>query len=241
MTSRHMERSEPSGPPAKRLIVVGASAGGIEAVTHVLARLPRDLPAAIAVVVHHPGAHLSALASILARVGHLPAFSARDGEVLRPGHIAVAASDHHLLIQDGRARLFDWPRVNRVRPSIDLLFQSAALEYGRRLVAVILSGTGSDGSAGLVTVRRAGGVAVLQDPREAAFPEMPWNAMDSAGADYTASLSDMPSLLDRLVRQGLPPGTGRLEALGREALPATPPQRARCAASTRTPSTATTR
>lgn len=202
MTSKHREDGPAREPPARRLIVVGASAGGVEAVTHLLARLPADLPAAIAVVVHHPVDHLSRLASVLARAGHLPAGDARDGEVLRPGRVLVAASAHHLVIEGGRARLLDGARVNLVRPAIDPLFQSAALEYGPRLVAVILSGTSSDGSAGLVAVRRAGGVAVVQDPGDAAYDELPWHALDAAGADYVVPLEAMPPLLDRLVRRG---------------------------------------
>jgi len=196
-------RGDDSGacePPARRLIVIGASAGGVEALTYLVAHLPRDLPAAVAVVVHHPAGHPSALAHILAGAGRLPAHDARDGELLRPGCIVVAASAHHLVVQDGRARLLDCARVNLVKPSIDPLFQSAALEYGRRLVAVILTGTSSDGSAGLITVRHAGGVGVVQDPHGAAYSGMPWSALDAAGADHVVSLEDMPSLLDRLVR-----------------------------------------
>jgi two-component system chemotaxis response regulator CheB len=141
---------------------------------------------------------------MLAQAGRLPATDARDGELLRPGRIVVAATAHHLVVQDGRAWLLDCARVNGVKPSIDPLFQSAALDYGRELVAVVLTGTASDGSAGLVTVRRAGGVAVVQGPRDAAFGAMPWNALNAAGADYIVSLDDMPSLLDRLVRQENP-------------------------------------
>jgi two-component system, chemotaxis family, protein-glutamate methylesterase/glutaminase len=202
MTTRHGDDWGASEAPAKRLIVIGASAGGVEAVTNVVAHLPQDLPAAVAVVVHHPVMHPSALAPMLARAGRLPATDAHDGELLRPGRILVAASAHHLVVQDGRAWLLDSARVNRVKPSIDPLFQSAALEYGRELVAVVLTGTHNDGSAGLITVRRAGGVAVVQDPLDAAFGAMPWSALDAAGADYIVSLEDMPSLLDRLVRQG---------------------------------------
>jgi two-component system chemotaxis response regulator CheB len=191
-----------SEPPAKRLIVSGASAGGVEAVTHLVAHLPQDLPAAVAVVVHHPVEHRSALARILARAGRLPAHDARDGELLRPGRILVAASAHHLVVQDGRTRLLDCARVNGVKLSIDPLFQSAALEYGRELVAVVLTGTYNESSAGLIPVRRAGGVGVVQDPRDAEFSAMPRNALDAAGADYVVSLEDMSSLLDCLARQG---------------------------------------
>jgi two-component system chemotaxis response regulator CheB len=212
MTIRHHDDGFASEAPATRLIVIGASAGGVEAVTYIVAHLPQDLPAAVAVLVHHPITHPSAMPAMLARAGRLPATDARDGELLLPGRILVAASAQHLVVQDGRAWLLDGPRVNGVKPSIDPLFQSAALDYGPGLVAVVLTGTHSDGSAGLITVRRAGGVAVVQDPRDAAYDAMPWNALDAAGADYIASLESMPSLLDRLVRQGKPLGTERLDA-----------------------------
>jgi two-component system chemotaxis response regulator CheB len=212
MTTRHGDDGEASEAPAKRLIVIGASAGGVAAVAYVVAHLPQDLPAAIAVVVHHPVVHPSALPSMLARAGRLPATGAINGELIRPGRILVAASAHHLIVKDGRAWLLDGARVKGVKPSIDPLFQSAALDYGRELVAVVMTGTRDDGSAGLTTVRRAGGVAIVQDPSDAAYAAMPWNALDAAGADYIVSLEDMPSLLDRLVRQARPPGTESLGA-----------------------------
>ena len=212
MTTRHGDDGGASEAPAKRLIVIGASAGGVEAVTYVVAHLPHDLPAAVAVVVHHPVTHPSALPSLLARAGRLPATDARNGELLLPGRILVGASAHHLVVQDGRVWLLDSARVNGVTPSIDPLFQSAARAYGRELVAVVLTGTYHDGSAGLITVRRAGGVAVVQDPWDAAYGAMPWNSLDAAGADYIVSLEDIPSLLDRLVRQGRPLGAGHLDA-----------------------------
>jgi two-component system chemotaxis response regulator CheB len=212
MTTRHDDDGSASEAPAKRLIVIGASAGGVVAVTYVVAHLPQDLPAAIVVVVHHPVVHPSALPSVLARAGRLPATGACNGELLRPGRILIAATAHHLVVQDGRVWLHDGARVKGVKPSIDPLFQSAALEYGRELVAVVMTGTRDDGSAGLLTVRRAGGIAVVQDPSDAAYAAMPWNALDLAGADYVVSLEDIPSLLDRLVRQGRPPGTESLDA-----------------------------
>jgi two-component system, chemotaxis family, protein-glutamate methylesterase/glutaminase len=162
---------------AERLIAIGASAGGVEALTRLVAELPADLPAAVVVVLHLSPDHPSFLAHILAHAGPLPAMEARDGDLLQPGLILVAAPGHHLVVQDGRARLLDGAPVNRVKPAIDPLFQSAAREYGPGLVAVILTGTLDDGSAGLVAVRQAGGVAVVQDPSDAEVPDCrrtPW-------------------------------------------------------------------
>ncbi len=153
------------------------------------------------VVLHHPAGYRSNLAYLLAKAGPLPADEARDGSPLVPGRILVARPGRHLVLQGGRARLLDSAPVNRVKPSIDLLFLSGAREYGPRLVAVVLSGTLNDGSAGLVAARRSGGVAVVQDPHDALFWDMPWNAIDAAGADHCVPLKEMAPLLDRLVRQ----------------------------------------
>jgi two-component system, chemotaxis family, protein-glutamate methylesterase/glutaminase len=200
MTSKSVKPREKRERPAERLIAIGASAGGVEAVTHLVASLPGDLPAAVVVVLHHPAGYRSHLAYLLDKAGPLPAAEARDGSLLASGRILVASPGRHLVLQAGRARLLDTAAVNRVKPSIDLLFLSGAREYGPRLVAVVLSGTLSDGSAGLVAVRRSGGVAVVQDPHEALFWDMPWNAIDAAGADYCVPVKEMATLLDGLVR-----------------------------------------
>jgi two-component system, chemotaxis family, protein-glutamate methylesterase/glutaminase len=184
-----------------RLIAIGASAGGVEALTRLVADLPLQLPAAVVVLLHLSAVVPSHLAYVLARAGGLPATDARDGDLLLPGRILVAPPGQHLVVQHGRARLLAGGRVNWVRPAIDPLFQSAAREYGPRLVAVILTGMLNDGSAGLIAVRQAGGVAVVQDPRDAAHPEMPQNALDAAGADHCVPLREMAPLLVELVRQ----------------------------------------
>jgi two-component system, chemotaxis family, protein-glutamate methylesterase/glutaminase len=202
MTSTHEENRAEHARPAARLIAIGASAGGVEAMKRLVADLPGDLLAAVVVVLHQTPGYPSALASILSRAGPLPATDARDGSLLEPGRILVARPGRHLVFLGGRARLLDTAPVNRAKPSIDLLFQSGAREYGPRFVAVVLSGTLNDGSAGLVAVRRAGGVAVVQEPHDAMFWDMPWNAIDAAGADYCIPLRDMALLLDGLVRQG---------------------------------------
>ena len=196
--------------PADRLIAIGASAGGVEALSRLVAGLPEDLPAAVVVVLHLPEGFPSHLAEILNRAGRLRAAEARDGTPLKPGCILVAPPGYHLVVQDGRVRLLDTPRVNGVKPAIDLLFQSGAREYGSRLVAVVLTGTLSDGSAGLTAVRKAGGVAVVQDPDDAAHPDMPQSALDAAGADYCVRLKDMAPLLESLCRQVAEEDAGEL-------------------------------
>jgi two-component system chemotaxis response regulator CheB len=184
--------------PADRLIVIGASAGGVEALSRLVAGLPEDFPAAIVVVLHRPAGFPSHLSEILKRAGRLRAMEAWDGGPLKAGYILVAPSGYHLVVQDGRVKLLDTPRVNGVKPAIDPLFHSAAREYGPRAVAVVLTGTLRDGSEGLAAVRKAGGVAVVQDPEDAAYPDMPQSALDVAGADYCIPLKDMASLLGRV-------------------------------------------
>jgi two-component system chemotaxis response regulator CheB len=187
--------------PRRDLIGIGASAGGIEAFGRLLPTLPRDLPAAVALVLHLGPQSSSSLPALLARCGPLPAEYAQDGVELRPGRIYVAPVDLHMVVEGDRLRLFRGPRQNHVRPAIDPLFRSAARERGCRFVGVILSGMLDDGSAGLVAVRRAGGVAVVQDPADALFREMPQNALDLAGADHCVGIVEMGQLLERLVRE----------------------------------------
>jgi two-component system chemotaxis response regulator CheB len=204
-----MNRGADCDCPADRLIAVGASAGGVEALSRLVAGFPEDLPAAVVVVLHHPVGSPSFLASILGKAGRLPATEARDGSPLKPGCILVAPPGHHLVVQDGRVRLLDTPRVNGVKPAIDPLFQSGAREYGPRVVAVVLTGTLSDGSAGLTAVRKAGGVAVVQDPNDAAYSEMPQSALDAAGADHCVPLKEMAPLLESLSRQTVDQGAAK--------------------------------
>lgn len=183
------------------VIVVGGSAGGIEALRSVLRNLREDLPAAIFVVVHIPAFSASRLPEILARASGLPAAHARDGETISRGRIYIAPPDHHLLVQDGRIELSRGPRENHSRPAIDPLFRSAARAYGSRVIGVILSGALYDGAAGLMAVKSSGGTAIVQDPDEAAVPSMPQNALNLVDADLTLSAARIGDELTRLVQQ----------------------------------------
>jgi two-component system chemotaxis response regulator CheB len=190
---------------AHELIVIGASAGGVEALAALVAGLPPDLPAAVCVVVHMRPFGESHLAEVLTRIGPLPAVAAQHGMPLRPGTIHVAVPDLHLLVErgdgGGTLRLARGPKENRNRPAIDPLFRSAALAYGPQVIGVILSGALDDGTAGLWAVRDRGGISVVQDPDDALVTSMPRSALDEVGADHVATAAEIGPLLGRLVRR----------------------------------------
>src|SRR4051794_41089388 len=146
------------------VIVVGASAGGVEALDRLVSGLPPEFPASIFVVLHLLASGRSLLDSILSRAGELPATAAVDGERFERGHIYVAPPDHHLLIRGLEIELSVGPRENGHRPAIDPLFRSAARAFGARVIAIVLSGSLDDGAAGARFVKERGGVAIVQDP-----------------------------------------------------------------------------
>ncbi len=198
--------------PGHDLIVVGASAGGVEATSSLVAGLPPDLPAAVCVVVHMRPYGASRLAEVFGRAASLPVVAAQHGVHVRPGTIYVAVPDLHLLVErDGDAgvlRLTRGPKENRARPAVDPLFRSAALAYGPRAIGVILSGALDDGTAGLWALRDRGGLAVVQDPADALVASMPQSALDEVGADHVAPASALGPLLGRLAREPAPRGAG---------------------------------
>jgi two-component system chemotaxis response regulator CheB len=183
--------------PARELVVIGASAGGVEALATIAAGLPADFPAAVLVALHLPEGGTSVLPTILDRAGRLPARAARDDEPVRPGTIAVAPPGHHLVVADGRTRLLRGPKVNGYRPSVDVLFHSAARSYGRGVIGVVLTGALSDGAFGLRAIKRRGGAAVVQ--ADAAHTGMPESALASVDADAVTPLRSIPAALTMFV------------------------------------------
>ncbi len=181
------------------IIVIGASAGGIEALIQLVAGLPPRLKASVFVVLHLPAARESALPGILSRWAALPAVMASDHLRIEQGCIYVSPPDHHLLLEPGQMRVVKGPKENRHRPAVDPLFRSAAQVYGPRVIGVILTGSLNDGTSGLWAVKQQGGIAVVQDPEEALFPDMPKSAIASVEVDYIVPLSQMAALLKRLV------------------------------------------
>lgn len=189
-------------------MVVGASAGGVEALTELFSALPADIPASIFVVLHVPPDSRSVLPRILSRFGPLRAVHARDGDTISHGCIYVAPPDNHLLVKRGRIRLARGPRENSARPAVDPLFRTAALAYGPRVVGVVLSGNLDDGTAGLHAVKARGGIAVAQDPEEALFAGMPGSAVANVEVDHVLPLAGIAELLNRLARTRVEPQGG---------------------------------
>lgn len=187
--------------PERDIIVIGGSAGGLEALTQILAKLPHDIAAAIFVVIHLSPDRESLLPNILTRVGRIQAAHPHDGESIRHRHIYVAPPDHHVIIQDGRVRVVHGPRENRARPAIDPLFRSAAVSYGARVIGVILSGSLDDGTAGLRAIKSTGGITIVQDPADASYPAMPRSAIDNTSVDFIVRADEIAPLLRSLVAE----------------------------------------
>jgi two-component system chemotaxis response regulator CheB len=196
-----------------RIVVIGASQGGVLALRALAAQLPSTFPAPILVVVHIGAGH-SFLPSILTDAGPLPALHVTGDTALEAGRIYVAPPDHHLVVVDTTAVTSHGPRENWARPAIDPLFRSAAEVFGPRVIGVILTGMLNDGTPGLYEIKRRGGITVVQDPDEAEAPSMPRSALDNVEVDFCVSLAELPALLVRLA--GEPPVAARGET------PATP-------------------
>jgi two-component system chemotaxis response regulator CheB len=185
--------------PSKDIIVIGASAGGIDPIRTILAALPGNFGGSIFIVVHTAPDAPGVLASIFNSAGPLPAADARLGEKIVAGRVYVARPDHHLLVEPGRVRLTRGPRENRFRPAVDPLFRSAAQTYGPRVIGVILSGGLDDGTSGLSAVKKLGGTTIVQDPEEAWAASMPSSAIDHVAVDHVVAANAIAPLLIRLV------------------------------------------
>jgi two-component system chemotaxis response regulator CheB len=197
-----MSGAEQTHPPQQRdLVVIGASAGGVDALQEVVRQFAPEFPAVVLVVLHVSASGTSVLPQILARRGALPAAFARDGDELLRGQIYVAPADHHMLVRDGRIRLSQGPRENGHRPAIDPLFRSAARDAGDRCIGVVLSGLLDDGASGLRFIKMQGGATVVQDPEDALFPSMPLAAMALTSVDRVAKASAIADALCELIEE----------------------------------------
>jgi two-component system chemotaxis response regulator CheB len=186
------------------IVVIGASAGGLEAIRQILGSMPSDLEAAVLVVLHTASRAGSFLPKVFERACQLPVCHPQDGEAIRRGHVYVAPPGFHMIVEGGLLRVVQGPRENLQRPAVDPLFRSAAAAYGRRVIGVILTGMLDDGTAGLMVVRASGGEAIVQDPDTALYPSMPKSALDHVPDARSAPLHQIPSLLLEMIRSPLP-------------------------------------
>jgi two-component system, chemotaxis family, protein-glutamate methylesterase/glutaminase len=188
------------GETGRDIIVVGASAGGLEPVLQFVEQLPAALEASVFVVIHFPRDGTSVLPQLLNRHGKLRAMHPADGQRVEHGFVYVAPPDHHMIVSGTRIDLVRGPQENGYRPSIDVLMRSAARQYRRRVIGVVLSGTLDDGTAGLLYINRHGGVTIAQDPEEAMYPGMPRSAIENVAIDHVLAVRDMGPVVLDLVR-----------------------------------------
>ena len=183
------------------LIVIGASAGGMQALKTLVAQFPHDLPAPVFIVTHQsPDATGDALVQALDAAGALPCHHATDGHHFQAGTIYVAPSDRHMLIDGQYIRITKGARENRSRPAIDPLFRSAAVAHGNRVIGVILTGYLDDGTSGMMAIKRCGGICIAQDPDDADHPDMPRSVIVNVGVDHCLPIAGMGALLSTLAR-----------------------------------------
>jgi two-component system, chemotaxis family, protein-glutamate methylesterase/glutaminase len=186
-----------------QIVAIGASAGGLSALSRLLAPLSPAFPLPLLIVQHLAPANISMLAHILARHTQLTVTEATHGEKLAPGHAYIAPPSYHLVAgAGGTVELSSTPRVHFSRPSVDVLFESVAQRYGPHGIAIILTGAGKDGAAGLRAVKEAGGVTIVQDPGTAEYSSMPHFAVATQSADHVLSLGQIAGFLVELVTQG---------------------------------------
>jgi two-component system chemotaxis response regulator CheB len=192
-----------AGSLQRDIVVIGASAGGVEALGTFVSGLPAELPAAVFVVLHVLPGGASALPRILARRSRLPVAAATDGEPIERGRIYVAPPDHHLLVDADRVQLTRGPLEKGHRPAVDPLFRSAAQAHGGRVIAAVLSGALDDGAAGLRTVAEAGGATLVQDPAEALYPSMPQSALRKVPGTRVVPISEMGDVVCAMIDETL--------------------------------------
>jgi two-component system chemotaxis response regulator CheB len=198
--------------PLRRVVVVGASTGGVEALGQLVAGLPADLAAAVFVVLHVQPGYASRLAESLSRRGPLRVAHALHGEPIVPGRIYLAPPDNHLTLRRGFVQVVRGPKENGHRPSVDTLFRTASTAYGPRVIGVVLTGHLDCGTAGLLSIKARGGLAIVQDPRDAEVMSMPRSAIQHAAVDYVAPVRGIPRLVARLVSEPAGPWPAHLPA-----------------------------
>lgn len=186
------------------IIVIGTSAGGVEALQTIVRTLPPKFPAAVFVTLHFPEHGTSVLPRILSRAGSLPAMHGANNDPIVHGRIYIAPPDHHLLLTTRGIRIVRGPKDNGNRPAVDPMFRSAAVAFGPRVIGVVLTGNLDDGTAGLAAIKRRGGLTVVQDPEEALFPSMPTSAIEHVAVDRVIRLSHFGRTIQELMSDPVP-------------------------------------
>jgi two-component system chemotaxis response regulator CheB len=184
-----------AGARQRDVVVIGASAGGVETLSEIVEGLPTEFPGSVLIVLHVLATGTSVLDLILTRAGNLPAVAPFDGEPVHRGQIYVAPPDQHMLLKGERISLSRGPRENGHRPAIDPLFRSAARSAGSRVIGVVLSGALDDGAGGLQFVKKCGGLTIVQDPADALYPSMPEHAIAAAAPDYVVPANEISAIL----------------------------------------------
>jgi two-component system chemotaxis response regulator CheB len=189
----------------RNVIVMGASAGGIGALSSVIAGLPDDLDAAILVVLHlSKKSNANVITMAFQKQTTLNCQVATEGAKIKKGHLYLAPPEHHLMIRNGHIHLTQGPHENKYRPSIDVLFRSVAVHYGHRTIGIILTGLLDDGTSGMSAVEKAGGICIVQDPADAEYGDMPRSVLNNMEVDYKVTLTKIPSVVEVLMSQPLP-------------------------------------
>lgn len=189
----------------RNIVVVGTSAGGMKALIALVEQLPGDFPAPLLVVQHiSADATGDALLNALNKIGKLKCVHAKQGEHIQYGHVYLAPSDHHLMIEkNGHLMVSKGAQENRSRPAIDPLFRSAAACFGNRTIGILLTGYLDDGTSGLIAIQRCGGTTIIQDPADADYPDMPKNALNQMKPDYCIPIVEIGGVLSTLMKRKL--------------------------------------
>jgi two-component system, chemotaxis family, protein-glutamate methylesterase/glutaminase len=185
----------------KNVIVIGASAGGLDVLKHLFSGLSNGIDAAVFIVWHIPSDVFGILPQVLSKLCRMPIANAVDNEPIIFNRVYVAPPDRHMIIEKGCVHLIHGPKENRFRPAIDPLFRSAAYSYGSRVIGIVLSGALNDGTAGLGVIKQFGGTSIVQDPQESEAPGMPESALRSVNVDYKVTVREMIDVLKRLVSE----------------------------------------
>ena len=200
------------------IVVIGTSAGGFNALYELVSHLKPDMNAAYFIVLHLSYKSISSyLAHRLQDHTSLKCLLAMDDMPIRKGYIYVAVPNHHLLVTQHEVRLGNSPEENRFRPSVDVLFRSAAGTYSNRVIGVVLTGLMNDGTTGMSAIKRSGGITIVQDPNEAEYPDMPMSVLKSMDVDYVVTISEIAGVIEEITRSKLPEQTTPPDDLAAEA------------------------